>query len=125
MAFLHDRLYEFNVAATGIDDGETFTFLRHGDDESIVAGVHGWTWGRSAWIDVMWVAEHLRSTGTGSALLGAAESRARERDCRQLALATHTFQARTFYERHGFAVVSYLDEHPAGHGQFVMRKTLP
>jgi GNAT superfamily N-acetyltransferase len=121
--FLHDRLYEFNVAATGFDDGRSLTFLwRQGG--VIVAGLHGWTWGATGWIDVLWVAEALRSRGVGSQLLGAAEAEARSRGCAQIALSTHTFQARGFYEHHGFEVTGYLDNHPHGHGQHTMRKRL-
>ena len=41
-----------------------------------------------------------------------------------MALSTHTFQARPFYERHGYHVIGLLDDHPRGHGQYTMRKTL-
>lgn len=124
IAFLHDCIYDYNVTATGIDNGRTFTFVQRDDDNTIVAGAHGWTWGGSAWLDVLWVADELRSSGTGSALLLTVESVARTQDCAQLALATHTFQASGFYESHGFEIVGYLDQHPSGHGQYIMRKAL-
>jgi GNAT superfamily N-acetyltransferase len=122
--FLRDRIDEFNVAATGFDDGRWLTFLVR-EATTTVAGLHGWTWGGSGWIELLWVADALRSTGLGSELLVAAEAEAVSRGCTMIALSTHTFQARPFYERHGYKVVGFLPDYPPGHGDFTMRKTLP
>ena len=70
------------------------------------------------------VTKELRSAGSGCALLHASEAEAITRGCLQIALATHTFQARGFYERHNYEVVGYLDQYPAGQGQHFMRKIL-
>lgn len=121
--FLHDRIDEFNADATGYRDGRWLHLeVRDGDD--LVGGVHGWTWGGSAWIDVLWVRADRRATGLGSRLLARAEAEAVARGCAQVALNTHTFQARPFYERHGYEVVGLLTDHPVGHGDYTMRKRL-
>jgi GNAT superfamily N-acetyltransferase len=122
--YLEDRLYEFNSAATGITDGEWLgIFLRDGD-QRIVAGICGNTWGGCAEIRQFWVAEARRNQGLGTRLLGVAEQEARRRGCRQMLLMTFSFQAPTFYAKHGFEVVAVVDDHPQGHQNILLRKRL-
>jgi hypothetical protein len=39
-------------------------------------------------------------------------------------LETYSFQARPFYERHGYTVFGVLDNHPIGHQRYFMQKAL-
>src|SRR5690349_18967551 len=71
---------------------------------TLVGGVYGATmWGWLA-IDGLWVAKELRGQGLGGGLLVAAEKLAMARGCRGAWLGTFDFQAREFYERHGYRV---------------------
>ena len=54
----------------------------------------------------------------------AAEHEARRRGCRQILLATFTFQAPAFYTKHGFEIVAVVDDHPYGHENLLLRKRL-
>jgi len=56
-----------------------------------------------AWIPDLIVAEDVRSSGVGRALLGEAERRARERGCHELVLESAYFRTRAhaFYVREG------------------------
>jgi hypothetical protein len=45
----------------------------------------------------------------------AAEAYARERGCRHVQLSTFSFQARPFYEKHGYEVFATLENCPVGH----------
>ena len=91
---------------------------------ALVGGVHGqvnWTWLHVA---LFWIAAGERRRGLGSSLLRAIEAAAVEWGCTQAHLDTFSYQARPFYERHGYALFATLDDYPPGHQRFFLRKVL-
>ena len=124
MSFLGDRLYEFNVDATGLRDGRLLGIFMRDDKGAMIAGLHGHTWGDTCEISRLWVSEDLRHEGVGTQLMKSAEEEARRRGCRQMFLSTHSFQAPAFYERLGFTEIGRISEYPAGHDQIFLRKFL-
>src|SRR4051794_7909249 len=62
---LEGLIYRFNVQATGIDDGRPLR-LAHRAGTDLVAGLVGWTWGGSGYIEFLWVREDKRGQGLGS-----------------------------------------------------------
>src|SRR5215831_8414665 len=123
LQYLEDRIYEFNANATGIVDGELFAFFVREDDR-IVAGICGNTWGGTCELRQFWVDASRRHRGLGTKLFQAAEQEARRRGCTQIVLMTFSFQAPAFYERQGFEVVATIGDHPRGHQNLLMRKRL-
>ena len=94
------------------------------EDGSVVGGLYGatmWTW---LMIDGLWVSPALRGQGFGRRLLLAAESEAIARGCTGSWLGTFDFQARAFYEHHGYLVFAELPGFPPGHTHFHLRKDL-
>jgi ribosomal protein S18 acetylase RimI-like enzyme len=124
VAFLEDRLYEFNAQATGLRDALGLAIFGRDDRGEVVAGLCGHTWGGSCEIRQLWVHENHRGRGLGRQLLELAETEARRRGCFQLILATHSFQAPEFYRRHGFEIVASIPDHPRGHQHLHLRKVL-
>jgi GNAT superfamily N-acetyltransferase len=122
--YLEDRLYEFNSGVTRIADGEGLAIFVRDDDGRIVAGICGHTWGGYCEIRQFWVEESQRGRGLGTRLLGAAEQEARRRGCSQIFLITFSFQAPAFYTRHGFEILTTIDDYPRGHQNLLMRKRL-
>ena len=91
---------------------------------AIVGGAYGATMWRWVVIDGLWVSEALRGQGHGSRLLSAAESAAIARGCWGAWLGTFDFQARGFYERHGYRVFGELPDFPPGHAHYELFKRL-
>ena len=121
---LSDALSSFNAAATGIDDGRGLFAELCGHDGELYAGVHGWSWAGTCWIELLWVRDDHRGRGTGTALMRAVEAEARSRGCTQIALMTHSFQAPDFYRRHGFEQVGELEDYPPGQSDLLLRRRL-
>jgi GNAT superfamily N-acetyltransferase len=123
-AFLSERIYEFNAAATGYHDGESFSAQIQSDADGIEAGAYGFTWGGCCFVSYLWVDEALRGKGVGSALLDAVERHARGKGCRLVLLSTHSFQAPGFYARRGYAQVALVNDYPVGHRDIFYSKRL-
>lgn len=124
IARLDARLYEFNAAASGVDDGRWLAvFVRDADGE-IVAGLHGWTWGGTGFVQTLWVREDLRGRGLGARILAAAEAEALHRGCHQMHLDSHSYQAPGFYRRLGYEVIGELPGWPGDDTRIFLRKAL-
>jgi ribosomal protein S18 acetylase RimI-like enzyme len=123
IATVDDALAAFTIAAAGHDEPKPLAvFARH--DETVVAGIHGWTWGGCCELASLWVNEAMRDRGLGRALLTAAEDRARARGCHQVVLFTHAFQTPGLYTRSGYDIVGEVEDYPAGSAAYWFRKRL-
>ncbi len=123
--FLEDRLYEYNVEQTGIDDGKWLSIFVRDEKGEIVAGLHGWTWCGACRIQTLWVHKDLRRQGYGRRLLAAAEQEAQTRGCEQILLDTFSFQAPLFYQKLGYEVIDVVEGYPRHpHSLFHLRKAL-
>jgi GNAT superfamily N-acetyltransferase len=88
--------------------------------------VLGGLWGGTSYgflhIDLLFVPESMRGSGTGRSLMSQAEDEARRRDCRGVWLDTFSFQARGFYEKLGYSVFGSIEDHPPAQSRFFMKK---
>jgi predicted N-acetyltransferase YhbS len=75
-------------------------------------------------IDVLWVAESHRGQGIGDRLLREAESDARRRGAKAAYLDTFRWQAKDFYEKHGYREFGRLEDFPDGQWRSFMQKRL-
>ena len=123
-AFLAARIYEFNVQATGLFDGEVLAASIKGPAGEIIAAVSGYTWGGTCQVTHLWVDEAHRRKSLGTALMSAVESEARRRGCGQVLLSTHSFQAPSFYERLGDKREASIEGYPKGHANVIYLKKL-
>lgn len=96
---LEDRLYAFNVEATGIADGQSIGLFLHGSDGAVIGGAYGWSWGEAGYVRYLFVPAELRGQGHGTRLLRAFEQQALLRGCRRMVVETHDFQAPGFSKR--------------------------
>ncbi len=121
---LEDRLYAFNVAATGIADGRGLALVARDPAGRAVAAALGTTWGGTCELKQVWVDVALRGSGLGRELMLRAIAEAEARGCSQLLLATHAFQAPGFYAKLGFRELFRLDDYPRGHGEIWLLRAL-
>ncbi len=102
---------------------EEFAIALKGDDATVRGGVYANAWAGMLFIRWFWIDEALRSQGHGRKLLSAAEDEGRRRGCTAVYLDTFEFQARPFYEKHGYEMFGTLD-YPAGFKRFFLQKPL-
>ena len=112
------------IAATGLSDYFPVNFVLRGERGDVLGGLLGQVWGSWLQVAYLWVADAARGAGHGTRLLQAAEAYARSRGAVTATLETHSFQARPFYERHGYEVFAALDGYPPGHIKFFLKKDL-
>jgi ribosomal protein S18 acetylase RimI-like enzyme len=94
------------------------------DDGAVIGAALGETGRGWLHVSVLWVDERSRGRGLGTKLMIAMEAEAVRRGCRGAYLDTFSYQARPFYEKLGYEVFGTLDDYPAGHQRFYMRKRL-
>lgn len=117
-----NALYEFNMSAVSDHNPRVINLFVRDDDNVIYGGLLANCWGKWVHIDFLWLSDTIRHRGLGSSLLSAAETEAREFGCMGAYLETFTFQARPFYEKHGYQVVGEVKAYPPGHTYFLMSK---
>ncbi|KGR80913.1 GNAT family N-acetyltransferase [Lysinibacillus boronitolerans] len=80
-------------------------------------------WG---WVEIhkFWFSEEYRGKGMGKKLLAQAEWVAKDMGATKALLTTYEFQARTFYEAHGYQVVGEIKDYPPGSSYYTMVKVL-
>lgn len=121
---LSERLFRFNVATSGRDDFQPFAILLRRGADDVVGGACGWTRWDWAHIDTLWIDEPYRGHGNGANLLAQADTLARSRRCRMIDLDTFSFQAPSFYRRHGYEEYAVLEGMGEGITKHFFRKPL-
>jgi GNAT superfamily N-acetyltransferase len=122
--FIVAGLDNHNCAVTGQPSYFPVNFVLRGERGDVLGGLLGLVWGHWLHVTILWVAEPARGLGHGTRLLEDAEAYARTRGAVGVTLETHSFQARPFYERLGYAVFGALEDCPRGHTKFYLRKAL-
>ncbi len=122
---VREGLLAFNVGQVGRDpqSASVSLFLRNRSGQVVGGLLGGWRWGW-LYIDKLWVQDTYRKRGGGSRLLQAAEAEAVAAGCRDAVLETFSFQARGFYERHGYHIYATLEGFPPGYRQLFFHKQL-
>lgn len=72
---LMDALDRFNADTTGIVDARELLVTELGENDELLGGLHGWSWGATCWIESLWVREDMRGAGLGGRLMGAVDDR--------------------------------------------------
>jgi GNAT superfamily N-acetyltransferase len=121
---LEERLYEFNRAVTGRDDGKGLAFVLRDETGRTIGAAAGYSWAGVSELRQMWVDEAFRGQGYGRALLEEFVAEARRRGVRRIWVASYDFQAPGLYERLGFVRMAEFEGWPEGHVNVILCKTL-
>ena len=128
---VYDYYYQLVPVIDGFEKEEELVSKKIVDsDKKIIVGCNGYihAWG-CMYIDDMWVDEKYRRQGLGSHALQAVEKVAEERGCHIIWLGTWDFQAKPYYEKHGYQVFTTLKNCPVGHTDYnlfkIVDKTAP
>ena len=124
--FIGDGLGAYNNEQVKLPD--TYTKLnRKLVDENghpvagIIAGVDGWNTG---YIHALWVEEPYRDQGLGTRLLRRFERSAKEKGAYMVLVFTVFDWQAEFFQKHGYTVTGTLEDCPAGHRWYEMKKML-
>jgi len=117
-------LRAFNTQYIGEPDLKPVQLFLRDETGTVVGGLLGHTLFRWMYIAKLWVDESHRGDGSGSRLMDAADALARERASIGMFVDTFEYQARPFYERHGFTVFGTLEGYPPGYRQYYLAKRL-
>jgi GNAT superfamily N-acetyltransferase len=98
-------------------------FMRDGKSQ-VVGGVIGYVYADWLHIDFLWIKESFRNKGNGTRLLKMIENEAVKCGCKYADLDTFSFQARPFYEKHGYILFATLDNCPEGRSKHFLKKKL-
>lgn len=101
-----------------------FHVLARGDDDALTGGIRASCYWNTLHIELLWLSEDARGSGTGRALLQRAESFAQENGCGKAFVETTSWQARPFYEANGYVHMATLPDRPKGHASHYLGKTL-
>jgi GNAT superfamily N-acetyltransferase len=117
-------LYRHNREQVGSRELVEIGLVARDQDGRVVGGVMGgsiWGW---MLVEVFWVDQELRGQGLGTALLNQAEQVARQCGCGYVILETFNSQTLGFYQKRGYVINGQLDDLPAGHTRYSLKKIL-
>lgn len=120
-----DALYQHNIEKTGVADRRPIG-AKLTDPNS--ARVLGGLWGRTElgllFLDMFFLPKDVRGQLYGERLLSAVEQEAQRRGCKRAVVETSSFQAPSFYKRHGYEEFGRVDFGLPGHARVFLRKNL-
>lgn len=125
-SILFEGIKSYNESKIGEYTRNPFTiYAKSRDNNKIMGGCDGHITGIYCYVHRFWVDIEYRKKGIGRALLHELENYAKKKHCQSVSLDTAAFQAKEFYEKLGYSVVSIVDGiiFP-GYEQYFMRKML-
>jgi GNAT superfamily N-acetyltransferase len=122
---VENGLIAFNDAAAGPHGFRPLTLsVRRPGEAEVAGGLVGRTFFGWLFVHLFFLPPDLRRQGLGAELLRRAEDEARARGCVGAHLDTFSFQARSFYEKQGYALFGTIPDCPPGHARFFLSKRL-
>ncbi len=124
VSFLDEKIAEFNWAHWEVSERKPLAVRLCDENGDVIAGSAGRTFGDWLMINTLWVSDTLRGQNIGSQILAQMESAAKARGCNKVLLDTLNFQAKPFYEKHGYQVQWTQQAYPKTGCRYYMMKNL-
>jgi GNAT superfamily N-acetyltransferase len=118
------KVAEFNALHWDASKRQQLGLKLENDSGELIAALAGRTFGHWFYLESLWLDERVRGKGVGSKLLAEAEAIAKARGCSFVILDTLDFQARPFYQRHGYKVEWTQPNYPLTGCKHFMTKQL-
>ncbi len=127
-AALSEGIVRFNHEAVPELEPESaevrFFVLARSDSDAVVGGIRATCFWNALHIELLWLSQECRGTGLGSQLLVAAEAKAKELGMELALVMTTSWQAKPFYEKQGYVLLSTIEGMPKGHSSHYLQKRL-
>ena len=108
--YIGEKIGEIVPREVDAEDEEFVLKVENENGEIIggcIAEAYEYHWSRVL-LEELWVDEQYRHQGIGSMIIREVERIAREKGCRVVTLGTASYNARPFYEKHGYTVFKTL-----------------
>ena len=106
----------------GIPKSKVAYYAMEGDNK--VGGIIADLWGNWLLIKFLWVDDSMRGKQVGSELLKLVEKYAYSQGCTSSLVDTLSFQAKPFYEKHGYQCQMVLENYPLDSSLAFLTKSL-
>lgn len=101
-----------------------FAVFAKGENGKVIGGIRAAAFWNYCIIELLWLSDEARGQGIGSKLMDAAEDFAKAKGFGYMRTETLSFQAKPFYEKHGYKVFGELPDYPKGHVTYCLVKEL-
>lgn len=125
---LSQWLTDFNAKTVNnlekLDEKIKFFVIAKNDDGMVIGGLRGLCYWNTLHIELLWINEEYKGQRLGSKIIFEAEKFAISKGYENAFVDTTSWQARPFYERHGYELVATINNRPKGHKSFYLLKIL-
>jgi len=122
--YLSKKITDFNWENWEVSERVPLAVQVKSDSGEVIAGAAARSFGDWLLLDTLWVSEVLRGQDVGSQILKKIEVAGKSRGCKKCFLETLHFQAKPFYEKHGYKVQWVQENYPKTGCQYFMVKSL-
>jgi ribosomal protein S18 acetylase RimI-like enzyme len=122
--FFTNKIAEYNWQNWEVSERKPLAVQMKNEQGEVIAGATARSFGDWLLLDYLWVSEELRGQNIGSKLLAQIEATGKSRGCVKCLLDTLDFQAKPFYERHGYKVEWTQEGYPKTGCKYFMVKAL-
>lgn len=102
--YLDKKIADFNWAHWEVNERLPLAVQIKDDAGQVIAGAAARTFGDWLLLNTLWLSDELRGQNIGSKILAEIEAAGKKRGCIKVMLDTLNFQAKPFYEKHGYQV---------------------